>query len=357
MPINRVGEIIDVIEGVETKMSDFISGPTPSNPILQSVQSSYRKSCNRYSAAPGFLQNLGPSAQSIGRICKAYLDDNAYSLPQPQSPGVGACPLGYEELTLNYDSFGNNLDLVLTLDPPLPGPWRIELQGNAYNAVNSNGDIAGGVSSSAENVVISGGVLEGGVPDDGSCVAPDDPLVPGPNPAPNPGPEFEPTAPTSPGNPWIPVFPIPDTYDDPVYGPSPIPPVSDPTPYPPIPDPDGPIVDVGDETDDNPPDDTDEETQESIIGVVVSVTQLSEGLTVVDQGDAPTLYIPRLGAIYFSMTTDDGPVWSGPFQVNNRRVVIFTPDLQAAEAVVFAPYRGAIAELTVLRRPAFEAAE
>jgi hypothetical protein len=76
------------------------------------------------------------------------------------------------------------------------------------------------------------------------------------------------------------------------------------------------------------------------------------------QGQGPGLTIPRHGTLYFSLSLGvNGRVWSAGYPVQNRRVLIPTPEGLLACAAVFAPFNGSQATVELIRIPTDEQAD
>jgi len=133
---------------------------------------------------------------------------------------------------------------------------------------------------------------------------------------------------------------------------------------PPIPGPDGgpglpgppdspdspPAPGPGEEPD---PPEEDQRPTPDIRGVLVIVDDpIDVPLSQWWQDGAPDLYLPRLGNIYFWYPIGESSSgWVGPIDVRQRRQIIFTPGLTAAQAFRFVPAAGIQAQAFAITLP------
>jgi hypothetical protein len=77
----------------------------------------------------------------------------------------------------------------------------------------------------------------------------------------------------------------------------------------------------------NIPNTPDDDDQRDVIGIVVTSTPgTNTRTTVLPQGDAPTLYLPRIGSAYFRVRTASGLAWAGPIDIKQRLQYISAPE-------------------------------
>lgn len=243
-------EVIEKIREVEDAVGGFIAGDGPDSPLANYVRNRYQRNCRAYSNVPGWLRGLGPAGQTVGRMCKRYLDDNGWSGVDSELPFTGGQCAGERYVvtirsqgtvgvgTLNPGGTGcgtassTEFGLVDTILGPIQGVRR-EVVGPASSEASfvqyfiqaGNGEfntgaiIEGGSCPSAGKTITSVRKFDNS-PDE--CGDPPVEIKPGPNPAPDPGPippDEEPRP--NPDDPTIPDFPVPD-FPDPVFGPTPV---------------------------------------------------------------------------------------------------------------------------------------
>lgn len=103
-------EAVQAVAGAAEGISDFVAGPTPTNPALAGIQSAARKGCDNLSASPARnLLKLGSGgANGMATLCGAYWDGQGYDAPVTEPPFLGGqCPGQLYSFTATATSVNN----------------------------------------------------------------------------------------------------------------------------------------------------------------------------------------------------------------------------------------------------------
>ncbi len=234
--------IIEGLLNVEEKIGGFIKGDVGGDSaIANHFRDQYRARCEEFTNAPGWVQGfvgLGAGG-AISRICKPYLDDNEWDLPEVDQPLTGGqCEGVNYSFTVGgfYTSPEGNVPVSVEANCSSSssnnGPGPISLEQNVpgqFNTIRARirfGDNTTRVfltttADTTEHFLTATAVRCDGQPDD--CGDPAPVPTPGPNPAPMPDPVRLPgdeprPNPRNPGGlPDIPVDPFPDPFGGPGF--------------------------------------------------------------------------------------------------------------------------------------------
>lgn len=203
-------EAVEAVAGAAEGISNFVAGPTPTNPALAGVQSAARKGCDNLSASPvrNVLKLGAGTANGMATLCGAYWDQQGYDAPVTEVPfSGGQCPgvsyyvtaqLAFRNLSTGVTTAPALIRSAINQNRNVPGPVqgvfvlqqfpnqsRIQWRGtgNQGDMINASGNSI--VFDPTQQEAIISGIAVSPVGD--GCGDPDPVTRPGLNPAPDNG--------------------------------------------------------------------------------------------------------------------------------------------------------------------------